>query len=48
MESQEIIEHVDELVFFKEFTSEEKAEVASFTQNFVFYREGDLIVQQDH
>ena len=47
MESQEIIEHVDELAFFKEFTSEEKAEVVSFTQNFVLYRDGDLIVQQD-
>ena len=47
MESKEIIEHIDKLVFFKEFTSEEKANVTSFTQNFVLFRGGDLIIKQD-
>ena len=47
MVSKEIIEHIDKLVFFKEFTSEEKANVSSFTQNFVLFRGGDLIIKQD-
>ena len=47
MKSKEIIEHIDKLVFFKEFTSEEKANVTSFTQNFVLFRGGDLIIKQD-
>ena len=45
MESKEIIEHIDKLVFFKEFTSEEKANITSFTQNFVLFREDDLIIK---
>ena len=47
MDANKIIEHLNRLVFFNGFTSEEKTEVTNFTQNFVQYREGDLIVQQD-
>lgn len=47
MNSRQIVESIDRLVFFKDFTSEEKDEVASFTQNFVLYREDNLIVQQN-
>ncbi|MBT3184186.1 MAG: cyclic nucleotide-binding domain-containing protein [Nitrospina sp.] len=47
MGAKQISEHLDTLVFFSDFTAEEKAEVISFTLNFVSFREGDLIVQQD-
>ena len=47
MDANKIIEHLNRLVFFNGFTSEEKTEVTNFTQNFVQHREGDLIVQQD-
>ena len=47
MDTNKIIEHLNRLVFFNGFTSEEKTEVTNFTQNFVQHREGDLIVQQD-
>ena len=47
MDAKQIIENIDKLVFFKDFTAEEKADVASFTHNFILYRDGDLIVQQE-
>ncbi len=47
MNSRNIIECIDELEFFKDFSAEEKAEVASFSHNFVLFREDSVIVQQD-
>ena len=47
MNMTQTIEHLDRVVLFNDFTEEEKAEVSSFTENFVLYREGCLIVQQN-
>ena len=47
MESKEIIELINKLAFFKEFNSEEKAQVADYTENFIFHREEEFIVQQN-
>ena len=47
MDANKIIEHLNRLVFFNGFTSEEKTEVTNFTKNFVQHREGSLIVRQD-
>lgn len=46
MYTKQIIEVIDALIFFDEFTSDEKSEVLSYEQNFVFYQEGNMIVQQ--
>jgi CRP-like cAMP-binding protein len=47
MHTKSILEHFDKLDIFWDFTSEEKAEVVNFTQNFILFREGDLIIQQN-
>jgi len=47
MNSKETLENIDRLDFFKNFTTEEKNEIASFAYNFVLYREESLIVQQN-
>ncbi len=47
MHTKSIIEHFDNLEIFRSFTSEEKAQVANFVQNFVLCRKGDLIIQQN-
>lgn len=46
MNTSQIFEYTEKLVFFNDFTNEEKAEVASFTQNVIGYPEGNLIIQQ--
>ena len=46
MDTLQNIKYFDELEIFKNFTNQEKSEIASFTQNFVSCRKGDLILQQ--
>ena len=45
-DGSQIFEYIEKLAFFNDFTSEEKAEVASFTPNVISRREGNLIIQQ--
>ncbi|MZG29529.1 MAG: hypothetical protein F3741_01790 [Nitrospinae bacterium] len=47
MDTLQNIKYFDELEIFKNFTNQEKSEIASFTQNFVSCRKGDLILQQE-
>ncbi len=47
MENLPGLELIESLAFFDNFHSGEKAEVASFAQNFVQYRKESVIVQQD-
>ena len=46
MDTSQIFEYTEKLAFFNDFTDEEKNEVANFTQNFIGYPEGNLIIQQ--
>jgi len=46
MNTCQIFEYIEKLAFFNDFTSEEKAEVSSFTQNVIGYPKGNLIIQQ--
>jgi CRP-like cAMP-binding protein len=46
MNANQIIQHIDKLIFFDGFTSEEKVEIASFTENVVRYPKNHLIIQQ--
>ncbi len=46
MITSQIFDYIEKLAFFDGFTSEEKSEVVSFTQNVIGYPQGNLIIQQ--